>query len=278
MAIQTSVKKSFVYWNLLYFVLCAGLGLWGAYDYWVSIPAKEEAVARYDILMKEFAGLEVRGQFQQLVAKEMNGALTEDERTTLDEIRKTLREKGAGGPPPPLSDAEKARYSEIKDTLTVEFENTQPEPPASYDGWVNLWVYVVGTGILGAPFFAWKIITRRGKTWRLDDDGTFSTPEGTFPADQIEDIDMSIWMKKSIAKVKIKDRAEPILLDDYEYQDVYKIVGVLAHQFHPDEWTDDAKQVKSDADDSDSASQDGSTGEAAEPSDASSPAEDERPA
>lgn len=244
MAIQTTVKKQFVYWNLLYFVLCGGLGLWGAYDYWVSIPAKEAAVERYAVLMTEFGGLEVRGQYHQLAAKRANGALTEDERTTLTELEKTLREAGATGPPPPLSDAEKARYSEIKDILTVDFENTQPEPPASYDRWVNLWIYVVGTGILGAPYFAWKIFTRRGKAWRLDDDGSFSAPEGTFPADAIEDIDMSIWMKKSIAKVKIKDRAEPIVLDDYEYQDVYKIVGVLAHQFHPDEWTPEAKPVK----------------------------------
>ena len=30
MAIQTSVKRSFIYWNLLYLVLCGGLGGWGA--------------------------------------------------------------------------------------------------------------------------------------------------------------------------------------------------------------------------------------------------------
>jgi hypothetical protein len=244
MAIQTSIKKSFVYWNLLYLVLCGGLGAWGAYDYWVTIPTKEEEVERYATLMNEFAGLELRGQYQQLAGKRAQNALTEDERTTLQELEKTMREAGMTAAPPPLSDSEKARYSEIKDILTVEFENTQPEPPASYDRWVNLWVYVVGTGILGTPYFAWRLFSRRGQTWRLEDDGSLSTPEGTYPADAIEDIDMSIWMKKSIAKVRIRDRAEPVVLDDYEYQDAYRIIGTLAHKFHPDEWTEEAKPVK----------------------------------
>jgi len=244
MAIQTSIKKSFIYWNLLYLVLCGGLGAWGAYDYWVTIPAKEEAVERYTTLMNEFATLELRGQYQQLAAKRAQNALTEDERTTLQELEKTMQEAGMTSAPPPLSDSEKARYTEIKDVLTAEFENTQPEPPASYDRWVNLWVYVVGTGILGTPYFAWRLFSRRGQVWRLEDDGSLATPEGTHPADAIEDIDMSIWMKKSIAKVKIRDRAEPVVLDDYEYQDAYRIIGVLAHKFHPNEWTEDAKPVK----------------------------------
>ncbi len=244
MAIQTSIKKSFIYWNLLYLVLCGGLGAWGAYDYWVTIPEQELAVERYSNLMNEFASLELRGQYQQLAIKRAQNALTEDERSMLQELESSMREAGMTSAPPPLSDAEKARYSEIKDTLTREFENTQPEPPASYDRWVNLWVYVVGTGILGTPYFAWRLFSRRGQTWRLEDDGSLVTPEGTYPADAIQDIDMSIWMKKSIAKVQVQGRAEPVVLDDYEYQDAYKIIGALAHQFHPDEWTEDAKPVK----------------------------------
>jgi hypothetical protein len=244
MAIQTSIKKSFIYWNLLYLVLCGGLGAWGAYDYWVTIPEREEAVERYGELMGEFASLELRGQYEQLAAKRAQNALTEDERTALKELEQTLRDAGMTSAPPPLSDADKERYSEIKQILTVDFENTQPEPPASYDRWVNLWVYVVGTGILGTPYFVWRLISRRGQTWRLEDDGSLSTPEGTYPADAIEGIDMSVWMKKSIAKVHVRDRAEPVVLDDYEYQDAYRIIGTLAHQFHPDEWTEDAKPVK----------------------------------
>ena len=60
---------------------------------------------------------------------------------------------------------------------------------------------------------------------------------------------MSIWMKKSIARVEVKGETGPIVLDDYEYENVYLIVGALAHRFHPDAWTEEAKPVKDDAED-----------------------------
>ena len=155
------------------------------------------------------------------------------------------------GPPPPLTRrGEVAEYEDHQgDSSKDDFENTAPEPPASYDRWVNFWIYFVGTGILGTPWFVWKLFSRRGQTWRLEDDGSLSTPDGVFGRDEIDDIDMSIWMKKSIAKVEIKDRSEPIVLDDYEYADVYLIVGALASRFHPDEWTEEAKPIKEGGDD-----------------------------
>ncbi len=243
MAIQTSIKKNFVYWNLLYLVLCGGLGAWGAYDYWVTIPAKEAAVDRYRMLDTERLLLEFRSDYNNLLAKRINREeLTAEETTRLQDYQSKLQ--ASGTPAPPLSDADMARYQEILSTLQDEFDSTAPQPPASYDRWVQIWVYMVGTGLLGTPYFGWRLLSRRGRTWRLEDDGSFVTPEGTYPADAIKDIDMSIWMKKSIAKVQVQGRAEPVVLDDYEYQDAYKIIGTLAHQFHPDEWTEDAKPVK----------------------------------
>lgn len=256
MAIQTTVKKSYLYWNLLYFVLCAGLGAWGAYDYWIDIPAREEAVVRYAGLTEEFGALETRGAYHQLAAARMQGTITPDQTVTLAEYEKTFRDNGLTAPPPPLTDTDKLRYREIEQILDEEFANTPPEAPASYDRWVNLWVYVVGTGILGAPYFGWKLLRVQGKRWRLDDDGALTTPEGSFPADDIQDIDMSIWMKKSIARVRIRDREEGLMLDDFVYQDAYLIVGALAHRFHPDEWTTEAKPVK---DGSESSEEDGDT-------------------
>ncbi|MCP3858835.1 MAG: hypothetical protein GY704_04225 [Phycisphaeraceae bacterium] len=95
-------------------------------------------------------------------------------------------------------------------------------------------------------------------SWRLEEDGTLVTPDGSFPADQITDIDMSVWMKKSIARVEVEGPTEPIVLDDYEYENVYLIVGALAHRFHPDAWTDEAKPVKDDEpeDDAEAGSED----------------------
>ena len=57
MAIQTSVKRSFILWNVLYIVLCGGLGAWGAYDYWVTIPDQEAAVVEYEELSARRAAL-----------------------------------------------------------------------------------------------------------------------------------------------------------------------------------------------------------------------------
>ncbi|MDA0295406.1 MAG: hypothetical protein O3A31_05450 [Planctomycetota bacterium] len=251
MAIQTSVKRSFILWNVLYIVLCGGLGAWGGYDYWVTIPDQEAAVVEYEELSGRRAILEIRGVLWTLIRKKSDGTITESEDKTLETMRTEFQEAGLQQPPPPLSEAEVAEYETIKATLKDDFENTAPEPPASYDRWVNFWVYFVGTGILGTPWFVWKLWSRRGQAWRLEDDGSFSTPEGVFAADEIDDIDMSIWMKKSIAKVLIKDRAEPIVLDDYEYADVYLIVGALASKFHPDAWTEEAKPVKEDEADED---------------------------
>ena len=48
MPIETTLQPRQKWWNILYTVICAVLGLWGAYDYWVTIPRKEEEVARYE--------------------------------------------------------------------------------------------------------------------------------------------------------------------------------------------------------------------------------------
>ncbi len=249
MAIQTSVKRSFILWNLLYIVLCGGLGVWGAYDYWVTIPDQEAAVVEYEELNARRTVLEIRGVLWTLIKKKSDGTITESEDASLANMRADFEKAGLTQPPPPLTMEEVAEYEAIKVTLKDDFENTAPEPPASYDRWVNFWIYFVGTGILGTPWFVWKLLSRKGQTWRLEDDGAFSTPDGVFGRDEIDDIDMSIWMKKSIAKVLIKDRAERIVLDDYEYADVYLIVGALASRFHPDEWTEEAKPIKPDEED-----------------------------
>ena len=247
MAIQTSIKRSFFYWNLVYLVICALFGAWGAYDYWVTIPEQYEAVAVYTTLTEEQDQLESRADFYEIQTKLRQGTASEEDKATLQELR------AAGGPiPQPLTEADRTRYDEINNILTVDFENTPPQAPASYDGWVNFYIYFIGCGILGTPWFLWKLASRRSLFWRLDDDGSLVTPEGTYTSDQITGIDMSIWMKKSIARVSVEG-ADEVVLDDYENQDAYKIVGALAHKFHPDEWTEEAKPVKeeSDSDDED---------------------------
>jgi hypothetical protein len=109
--------------------------------------------------------------------------------------------------------------------------------------------------ILCLPFgfyylFTYSKMTKRASMYRLDDDGTLSTPEGTWSKDDIQDIDMERWISKTgkarttwTAKVLVENHP-PILLDDYVYKDVHLIIGNLAHRFYPEIWTPLAKRVK----------------------------------
>jgi hypothetical protein len=80
------------------------------------------------------------------------------------------------------------------------------------------------------------------KKFRLDDDGTFHAPEGTFPASKITGIDMNRWMAKSIAWVEIEG-GQRIAIDDFKYKGVEDIVAALAARFHPGQWTSDARPI-----------------------------------
>ena len=61
--------------------------------------------------------------------------------------------------------------------------------------------------------------------------------------DDIADIDMSQWMKKSIAQLGHTD-GRRIALDDYLYQDLHLIVGAIAARLHPEQWDEQARIVK----------------------------------
>ena len=61
--------------------------------------------------------------------------------------------------------------------------------------------------------------------------------------DHIADIDLSKWMSKSIATVVTTD-GKRIVLDDYKYRGMDKLVGALATRFYPDDWTPDARDLK----------------------------------
>lgn len=210
MAIQTRLKQSFLIWNLVYLVITAGLGIWGAYDYWVTIPERERLANEYQELNNDLRELDERAQNNL-----------------------------------PLTPEQITRYQEIKEVLAAPpFENTPPQPPAAYDRPLNFWVYFIGCGVLSAPWFLWRLFTKRRNGPMLEDDGSLVTEKGTFPAENISGIDMAKWMLKSTAKVQVADQEDPIVLDDYVYQDTYLLVGALAHRFYPEEWTEEAKPIK----------------------------------
>jgi hypothetical protein len=201
MALETTLQPRQKWWNVLYAAICMVLALWGAYDYFVTIPRKEQAVATYDAAAKRLEELQAKGQA--------------------------------------VSAEEKLEYKD----LTATVDKGRPTPPAAYDRPVQLWMYMVGCGVLGVPWFLWAWLAAARRSYRLEDDGTLVAPEGRIGRDAIADIDMSRWMSKSIATVKLAD-GRSIVLDDYKYRNMHLIVGAIASARYPEDWTEDARDLK----------------------------------
>jgi hypothetical protein len=205
MAIRTSIQPGQLLRIGFIGVLSFGLGLWGLYDYAVKIPRAEALVAEHAALVATKDALE---------AKQLSGALTAEETTSLENTRRTLAE----------------RFIEA------------PVPPAAFDRAVQLWVYVVLCGLVGTPWAVWMYLSLKKRQFELTEDGTLVTPEGSCPLREVRDIDMSRWMDKSIAVVTLADGTTS-LLDDYKYKNLHLIVGAVASMKYPELWTADARKV-----------------------------------
>lgn len=206
MAVTTTVapRQS---WKLgICFIVCVAFGIWGWYDFAISIPRREADAIRFQALVTE----------------------------------KSEIEKEAGSRP--LSETRIARFEEVKRDLAT-FGGDVPEPPSKWDRSVQLWLYVIGCGVIGAPYCAfalWQLARRR---YTLGDDGSFEHPGGRWSGEEIVDVDMSKWMGKSLATVKHRD-GRSVVLDDYKYRNMHLIVGHFANRFHPDEWTAEARIIR----------------------------------
>ncbi|UCD75572.1 MAG: hypothetical protein JSV91_01390 [Phycisphaerales bacterium] len=113
--------------------------------------------------------------------------------------------------------------------------------PGAYDRWIKGLLFV--PCLPAAAYIWWLFFKAKGRTYRLDDDGTLHMPEGTWAQDEIADIDMHRWMAKSIAYVVHTDGTR-IKLDDYLYRDLHLIIGSIASGLYPDDWTEEAKPVE----------------------------------
>lgn len=205
MRIETTIQPKYLWWNLLYAILCVALGAWGAYDYWVTIPAREEAAKAYEAAQKVKADLAAQAALRSLTAEES------------------------------------VRYGDAEAVLAA-FANAPPSMPPAYDRPLQLWVYFVGCGIVSAPWFLANIVLTRGRRYILEEDGTLLTPTGRFAPSDMTDIDMSRWMSKSIAVVQVTGGM--VKLDDYKHAGIARIVAVLAQRFHPGKWTDEPRPVE----------------------------------
>jgi len=119
-----------------------------------------------------------------------------------------------------------------------------PEQPSTFDRLAQS-VFVLCLPM--ALYFVWRFMKARRRVYRLEEDGTLKFPDGRWLADDIADIDMSDWLAKSVAWLVHRDGSR-LKLDDYLYQDLFKIVGALAIRFYPEEWSERAKRVQRDED------------------------------
>jgi len=215
MDIRTTIQP-FVFWrNAIFAILCAVFGLWGWYDYSIKIPNLEADCVAFDQAKDTMKKLEMQSN-----ATELKNTQTEEfaaAKKTIDEI--TARNSGA------------------------------PTKPSQYDRTMQMWLYIIGCGVLGTPFFIWPIIQAMKKKYVLQDDGTLHCPQGIFTVDQIAEIEMNRWCAKEgdrrstwTATVVTTD-GKRIVLDDHDYKNMHLIIGGIAHRMMPDQWTADAKRV-----------------------------------
>jgi hypothetical protein len=216
MAIQTTIQPFTLWRNLGFAALCSVFAVWGWYDYEYKIPRLERDSSAY------------------LAAKDTRASLEKAAEAT------------------PLTEAQLKQMDDAKAVLADiknRYGSAVPAKPASYDRMMQLFLYVIGCGVLGVPGFLWPIIRTSRKAFRLDDDGTLHTPEGAIRKDQIVDIDMSRWCSPTgdrrstwTAKAVLRD-GRRVLLDDHDHRNMHLIIGAIANRLHPDQWTIEAKRV-----------------------------------
>ena len=216
MAIVTGIQPFTLWRNIGFAVLCAVFGVWGWYDYAIKIPQLEVDSAIYE--------------------------KAKDTRSTLEKLAETK----------PLDDAQIKQMEDAKkdlDGIRARYGSTVPAKPAVYDRPMQLWLYIIGCGFLGTPFFIWPIIQTAKNIYVLEDNGTLVTPKGTFTVDQIAEIDMNRWCAKegdrrsTWTATVVSTDGKRIVLDDHDFKNMHLIIGAIAHRMMPDTWTTEAKRV-----------------------------------
>jgi hypothetical protein len=133
-----------------------------------------------------------------------------------------------------LSEAQLQLYGEI-------------ERPSAYDRPVQ-WLFILCLPFV--PWYCWQLARNKGRVYVLHEDGSLELPGESWSPDEIADIDMSRWMRTSKAWIVHTD-GHRVMLDDYVFKGTHRIVGAIASEWYPEQWTDEAKKVKT-ADASDS--------------------------
>jgi len=246
-AITTTLATRYWLKTIIMAVVCIVLGVWGIWDYTVVIPNALRACDRAELL-REFVqpALNVERGSQERDSGMVALNVTIEEDDSLDQKWSdaliVFRGAVSGGG----VDSQQKATNLVEDYLNEYGSVTRP---SKFDRPMQ-WMFILCLPFGFYYLFTYSKMTKRASMYRLDDDGTLSTPEGTWSKDDIQDIDMERWISKTgkarttwTAKVLVENHP-PILLDDYVYKDVHLIIGNLAHRFYPEIWTPLAKRVK----------------------------------
>lgn len=268
MTVRTRLQPRFLIQRIAMIVICLVLGLWGVYDYAVKIPnaeamaarqsvyndawnaiqkSNDEEISRADVMA---AGLEAKESIEAAAAALPQGL------TLPEQLDMTIRPRDAGqwamelaimgdvvegyvklGPDetPSATLAQGAELVQRRQSVTADVT-----PPTKFDR-LTQWFFILCLPFV--PWYAWTFFREMRVVHGLEEDGTFVGPGLRWSPEEVADIDMSQWMRKSVASVVHEDgRREK--LDDYVHRGVEEIVGTLAHRMHPEEWTPEAKPVK----------------------------------
>ncbi len=135
-----------------------------------------------------------------------------------------------------------AEQERMEDLSTALDQFTEaPEPPSTFDR-LTQWMFI--SLLVCVPYFLWDVKKARARIYTLEDDGSLHLPGGKhWASEDIVDIDMSRWMKKSIAMVEHRDGTRE-KLDAYLYRDLEQIIGRIANRFYPEQWNADGTQIK----------------------------------
>ena len=281
MAIEVRVARGYALRMMIIAIVCLVFGLWGVYDYAVAIPRAQERADRLELLQISKDALETP-QSKGTLTPQAKKAYTKVTAELDSILRPELEQSGLESPvsqPTDFAEAiemfgENLRTSgdvqwvallatighglvaERRLPLTEKdypsahtaFKQTQHAieqlgavaAPGEYDR-LTQWAFMLCLPCV--PYFLWMYFDATRRVYSLDDEGTLSTPDGTWRQEEIANIDMDRWMAKSIAWV-VPRQGRRVKLDDYKFRNLHRIVGAISARLHPDEWDSEAKPVK----------------------------------
>lgn len=277
MAIRTRVQTRYTIQKLATIAVCLVLGLWGVYDYVFKIPAQERTWARGEVYRLVKSSIEEAGSPDTTVGEARAAAgeaIGEVDANIQALIAAGMSDDESAPDPDRVREALEARNDEqwfqelvlFRAALTEIGQNPRGQrsdafvqvfellerrvdqaatvsKPSTFDRMIQ-WAFILCLPFV--PLATWQYLGARRRTYVLDEDGTLHSPAGDWSEDEIADVDMSRWMSKSIATVVHEDGTK-VELDDFVHKNVHLIVGRLAHARYPDQWHEDARQVKGDA-------------------------------